>query len=148
MELCVLLRGQVIDVHLDEWDTDQRRDWYTWMIDNITCADYILVVASPRYQRIGDGGALTNNNRGVQTETALLRDLMHRDRDRWLPKMVPVVLPGTSVDQIPIFLQPYGASHYLITDLTAAGVEDLIRLLTRQPAHIRPPLGPRPVLSP
>jgi hypothetical protein len=148
LELCVLLRGHGIDVHLDEWDSDQRRDWYTWMIDNITRADYILIVASPRYKHTGDGGTMNSNNRGVQTETALLRDLMHRDRARWLPRMVPVVLPGTSVDQIPIFLQPYGASHYLITNLTAAGVEDLIRLLTRQPALIRPPLGPRPVLPP
>ncbi len=59
---------------------------------------------------------------------------------------MPVVLPGRSVAEIPSFLQPNTADHYIIKDFTVAGAEDLLRHLTRQPPYQRPDPGQAPVL--
>jgi hypothetical protein len=63
-------------------------------------------------------------------------------------KLLPVVLPGRSVDEIPVFLQPQTADHYLITEWSKAGAEDLLRTITGQPSYIRPPMNPQVVSLP
>lgn len=42
----------------------------------------------------------------MQSEAALLRELVYGDRAMWLPKILSVILPGHGIDQIPLFLQP------------------------------------------
>ncbi|WP_246277671.1 tetratricopeptide repeat protein [Phytohabitans rumicis] len=69
------------------------------------------------------------------------------DRPVWERKVMPVVLPGRSVDEIPLFLQPYAASRFPVTELTVAGAESLLRVLTGQPLDETPPVGPVPVLG-
>lgn len=148
LEFATFLRACGIDAELDQWSTDRRRDWYTWMIDLAKRADFIIVVASPTYRRVGDGDVAPAENRGSQSEVSLLREFLHRDRETWARKLLPVILPGRIPDDIPMFLQPYTADHYPVTEFTEAGVEDLLRMLTAQTAHPRPPLGPAVVLPP
>lgn len=148
LTLAALLMKCGVDVELDQWVVGRRQDWSAWAIQHMIQSDYVLVVASPHYRRVGDGQLLTGVNRGVQSETAVLRDLLHSDRATWLPKLLPVVLPGRNIDEIPVFLQPYSADHYQITKLTMSGIEDLLRTITQQPSQIRPPLGKVPVLEP
>lgn len=144
-----LLRGDGgIDVRLDEWDTHLRRDWSAWMIDQLQHADFVLVVASPAYKRRAEGQAEAADGRGVQFEAALLRDLLTMDRPTWVPKVLPVLLPGRSIDEIPIFLQPYSASRYEVRTFTIDGVDELYRVITRQPRHPLPGLGPLLVRPP
>jgi hypothetical protein len=126
-ELWLLLRNNGVDAHMDDMYDTERRDWFAWVIDQIDRADYVLVIASPRYRAAGDGQGEPNVSRGVQTESALLRDRLHRDREVWLPKLLPVVLPGHEVAEIPEFLQPYCASHYLVRDFSVPGAEELVR---------------------
>jgi hypothetical protein len=57
-----------------------------------------------------------------------------------------VVLPGQTRDDVPDFLAPATTTVYFVREFTVAGAEPLLRLLTRQPAHIPSPLGPRLVL--
>jgi hypothetical protein len=106
-----------------------RQDWSSWAISQMTSADYIVVVASPEYRRAGDGNGPPMLNRGVQSETAVLRDLLHSDRSKWLPRLLPVVLPGHDISEIPLFLQPYTADHYLIDELTEKGVQELLTVI-------------------
>jgi hypothetical protein len=148
LQLCHLLRRHGIDAHLDSYDSNERQDWYAWYLDQVTQADFVLVVASPSYRAAGDGHAPASSNRGVQSEAAHLRDLLHADRPTWTRKLLPVVLPGGSLEEIPLFLQPYCASRYVITELTAPGVEDLLRTITAQPAYPPPALGDIPILPP
>jgi hypothetical protein len=131
-----------LDVHLDRWDLDQRRDWYQWAGRQVRAADYVLVVASPMCRRVGDGEIENTLHRGLQSELALLSELLHTDRSGWIRKLLPVVLPGGSVSDIPLFLQPQTADHYLVEDLTVAGAEDLIRVITGQPPFRRPAADP------
>ncbi|MGX7829684.1 toll/interleukin-1 receptor domain-containing protein [Actinokineospora sp. 24-640] len=147
LEFARTLQQLGIDTTLDRWTTGIRKDWYPWMIETVTRSDYILAIASSAYRRIGDG-ALGRRHRGTQSEAALLRELVYSDRRRWLPKILPVVLPDHTVDQIPLFLQPRAMDNFVIKDLTQAGMEDLLRVLTQQPKHLPPALGTLPALPP
>ena len=148
LEFGTFLRAHGIDAELDQWFTDQRRDWYAWMLDLARRADFIVVVASPVYRRVGDGDVPAHENRGAQSEASIFRELLHSDRETWVRKLLPVVLSGYTPEDIPLFLQPRTGDHYLVTEFTEAGAIDLLRVLTGQPAQHRPPLGPRPVLPP
>ena len=129
--LCTFLRGRGVDVRVDRWAVGQRQDWYLWAIEQILAADFVLVVASPACREAGDGVLAAQRHRGVQTELSLLRDRQHADRRVWQRKILPVVLPGRDVNDIPLFLQPYCADHYLVTGFTDAGARDLLVALGR-----------------
>lgn len=133
LRLCALLRHLGVDVRVDEWDTDLRRDWYLWMIDQFRSADHVIVIASPQYRTAGDGDALPDCHRGVQTESAILRDFLHGDRATWTRKILPVILPGRSAGEIPLYLQPASASHYHVPEITPAGVAEVLGVITGRP---------------
>ncbi|SFR29739.1 SEFIR domain-containing protein [Lentzea waywayandensis] len=121
-----LLRDQGVNVHLDQYYPDVRRDWYEWMLNRVPTAAYVIVVASPMCRIVGDAAGDPAQNLGGRSEMGLLRELMHSDRPRWTRRMLPVVLPGRSVGDIPLFLQPRTMDHYLIPSLTAAGVRPVL----------------------
>jgi hypothetical protein len=143
------LRSAGIEAVLDLWSAEARQDWYVWAIREMTDADFVLVVASERYRVTGDGSGTPAEHRGVQSEAALLRELVYTDRATWLPKVLPVVLPGHTPDQIPLFLQPYTASRFHVTSFDTTGTEELLRVVLGQPGYIAPEVGAeRPILSP
>ncbi|WP_424188659.1 SEFIR domain-containing protein [Actinokineospora sp. G85] len=144
LELAHVLVGNGVNAQLDQWAEGSRQDWSAWAIAEMTQADFVVVVASPAYKAAGDGFGAANVNRGVQAETAVLRDLLHNDRPTWTRKLLPVVLPGRAISEIPHFLQPHVADHYNIGEITTGGLEDLLRVITDQPRRVRPPLGPLP----
>lgn len=140
-EFATFLRSQGIDAELDRWDNQDRRDWLAWAIAEMRAADFVLVIASPMLARMGDGSAPSNRHRGIQAETALLRELLHSDRAVWFRKVLPVVLPGGDLSGVPLFLQPHSASHYFVREFSAAGADQLLRTLGGDPEHPSPPLG-------
>lgn len=142
------LREAGIEAVLDLWSADARQDWYAWAIREMTDADFVLVVASERYRATGDGTGPNTEHRGVQSEAALLRELVYADRARWLPKILPVLLPGHTVDQIPLFLQPHTASRFPVTSFDPAGAEELLRVILRQPGHIAPEVSTERLVLP
>ncbi len=146
---CDFLRADCgLDVHMDRWDTVGRREWSVWAIDQLERADFVLVIASPMCKLTGDGRVANDSHRGMQWEMSLIRERLQHDRATWLRKLLPVVLPGRSVEEIPVFLQPQTADHYLVTENTTAGAEDLLRVITRQPSYPPPPVGSRVVNLP
>jgi CHAT domain len=84
----------------------------------------------------------------VQWEARLIRDLFYAGQGAGLSRFVPVVLPGCSAADIPLWLGPAATTHYLVGEYTVAGAEGLLRLLTGQPREVVPLLGPVPVLAP
>jgi hypothetical protein len=149
LALATLLRTQLgIDARIDRWYEHERRDWTQWAIEQLDKADFVLAIASPAFRARGDGQAPADEGRGAQFEGALLRNTMMRDRNAGLRKILPVVLPGNKIDDIPEFLLPYSATRYVIERLTPDGIIDLRRALTGQPRHPLPPLGPRPAPLP
>ena len=137
-----------IDVHMDRWSLDRRRDWYQWAIEQIKRADFVLVIASPMCRLVGDGESGGAGHRGLQSELSMMRELLHADRSAWLQKLLPVVLPHGSVGDIPLFLQPRIADHYLVREFTVLGAEDLLRAIFSQPPYRRPERGQEPLMLP
>ncbi len=138
LDFAIFLETRGVGVVFDLWHTDGRLDWYAWMLREIQAADFVIVVASPNYRAVGDGAAPGNVHRGAQAETAILRDLLYRDRETWLSRLLPVVLPGRSLNELPTFTQPHSASHFIVESITDSGAENLLRVLTGRPQYVRP----------
>jgi hypothetical protein len=136
-----LLRANGIDAHLDEWYVHDRRDWSEWAPEQLESAEFVLAIASPKFRERADGRAKGPDGRGSQYEGALMRNKMTEDRITWLRKILPIVLPGRDVSEIPEFLLPYSATHYVIAELTSEGILELRRVLFGQPRYPLPPLG-------
>jgi hypothetical protein len=133
LAFATFLRDAGVAVVLDRWSADVRQDWYSWAIREMTAADFVVVVASERYRLTGDGNGPSTEHRGVASEAALLRELVYGDRATWLPKVLPVILPGHVLGQIPLFLQPHTASRYHVTSFDPSGAEELLGVLHGQP---------------
>ena len=145
-DLWVFLRANGIDAQLDRVAAQRRQYWPLWMMDQVREADHILVIGSAAYKRRAEGRAEPDEGRGVQFEARLIRDAFYRDQ-RALDRFVPVVLPGGSKADIPDFLTPATSTVYRVSELTVAGTEGLLRLVTGQAAEVEPPLGQVPVLG-
>jgi hypothetical protein len=141
------LRRNGVDAHADLVAED-RHDWAEWMVQQIRDAGRVLVVASPAYARRAEGDAHPDEGRGVQWEAGLIRDLMYSDQKAGLRWVLPVVLPGCSPNDIPLWLRPASAVHYRVSEFTVSGAERLLRVLTGQPLETEPPLGTIPLLPP
>jgi hypothetical protein len=141
-EFCtVLRRDEGIDVQLDQWADDGRRDWSAWATAQIRDADFILAIASPDYQRRAEGLAAPHEGRGGQYEAAMLRDQLTRNLTEQVGRILPVVLPGRGIEEIPAFLFPYSATHYIIRELTHEGVAELVGAMVGVARHPRPERG-------
>lgn len=127
--LCLLLAADGIAPALDQFWLTERQDWYVWAIQQIKRADFVLVVASERCRVVGDGENAPGDNKGLASEMALLRELCHSDRENMTKRVLPVVLPGHSPDEIPLFLQPWTKDHYEVPSLTPDGLEELVGIL-------------------
>lgn len=132
LKLAKALRDSGADVHLDQEFT-ARQDWFLWALRQIQDADFVIVVASPAYRLRAEGRAASDEGRGSQAEAAILRDKLTEDWATWTRKILPVVLPGASVADIPGFLQPYSATHYLVGAPTRAGIAELLAAMAVPP---------------
>ncbi len=145
--LGTLLRTRfAVDAHVDVWYENTRRDWAQWAAEQVDSAAYVLAVASPAFRARADGTTPVDVGRGARFEGGLLRSRLTHDQDEWTRRILPVVLPGYSVDDIPHFLMPYSATHYIVPEITPEGITDLVRALTGQPQHSLPELGGSPAL--
>jgi hypothetical protein len=145
-QLWLLLRENGVDARLDLPATARRQDWTLWMLEQFRSAEYVLVIASQEYRRRADGEAAADEGRGVQFEGALLRDHYYEDRKTWARKVLPVLLPGEGVEGLPRWLGPTSSAVYSVKELSAAAVEELLRVITEQPAYVESPLGLVPAL--
>jgi hypothetical protein len=139
-EFAALLRRRAgIDVVLDLWARDEHRDWSEWYAAEFDAASYVLVVGSPEYRRIAERPVSKDTVTAVQV--SMLKQRLYGDRDRWLRKVLPVVLPGGAADHLPDFVSPATVRPYRVSRISLAGVDELCRVLTGQPAHVQPALG-------
>lgn len=141
-ELCTVLRRDAgLDVRFDQWADHERRDWSAWAMEQLREADFILAVASPAFKERADGLAAHDEGRGAQYESAILRDQLTRNLAEQVRRILPVVLPGRSITEIPDFLLPYSATRYVVDELTLDGLAELLGALTGSAKHPMPQLG-------
>ena len=140
----VLVRNGV-DVRMDQWDGGWRKDWATWACRLINSVDFIIVLASPICRAAFDGELDSSCHQGIQSEAALITQNLHRFRDQWTRKVLPVALPNERLEHIPRMLLPWTVDHYDITRLDTEGIDDLLRAMTGVARYARPPLGSLPL---
>lgn len=144
-EFATFLRDEAgVDVRLDQWADDGRRDWSLWAIEQLTEADFVLVIASPLYKRRAEGTEAPDRGRGAQFEAGMIRDNITKDLPRATRRFLPVVLPGRSVDEIPVFLNAHSTTRYEISGFTLDAVADLLVAFTGVPRFELPALGDLP----
>ncbi|WP_460916864.1 CHAT domain-containing protein [Plantactinospora veratri] len=146
--LWLLLRSLGVDAKLDVTATAHRQFWPDWMSEQVREAAFVLVVASPAYRERGEDRGDRSTGRGVRWEARLLKERWYADPEAGLRSILPVVLPDGDVDGLPDWLVPVGGSVYHVPELTATGVEELLRVLTAQPQEVEPPVGTVPWLPP
>jgi len=128
--LCDLLRTHGgATVLLDQDEPARRQDWQEWMTIGIIRSDYVLVVASPVYRAVGRYETSNTTRRGIDAEYRLLTTLLAEDYPLWRRKILPVVLPGRAVSEIPVVFQPYDADYYAIGSLTSDGIDKLLETI-------------------
>jgi len=127
--LCDLLRGLGIDARYDQDDLETRRSWTDWTNIEISRAGFVIVVASRAYRAMSEGELDPHIHRGIRSEYDRLTDALHGDRAAWIRKILPVVLPGHAVEEIPRSFSPYTHDHYVISEFTEKGAEALIKVL-------------------
>ncbi len=131
-----------MDVRLDQWDDGPRRDWSLWAVEQLAEADFVLVVASPAYRRRTDWDAPEGDGWGARFEAAIIRDNLTRDLPRETERMLPVLLPGRTIEDIPVFLNAHSTTWFRVDHLTRDGVSDLVAAITGQGRYPMPDRGP------
>ncbi|MFF7188181.1 TIR domain-containing protein [Streptomyces sp. NPDC008222] len=147
-ELYQLLRANHVDAQWDGVAAEQRQNWPKWMVKEAEQADFVLVIASPAYKLRAEGTEAPGVGRGVAWETGLLEEYVYRHHRTWHRRVLTVVLPGGSPDDLPAYLLTTAVPPFIIDHLTREGAEKLLRYLLEQPYEIEPELGARPVLPP
>ncbi|WP_181771596.1 SEFIR domain-containing protein [Amycolatopsis pittospori] len=142
LEFSGLLRSEAgIDAHLDRWYDDGRRDWTAWVLDQVGQADFILAIASPEYKKAVDGRASSTSAGLAEIEGALIRNSYGRNVDGATRRILPVILPGGTTDEIPDLLRPASATNYVVPELTLEGIRSLARVFYGSPAYPLPSQG-------
>ncbi|MFI1028376.1 SAV_2336 N-terminal domain-related protein [Streptomyces sp. NPDC020951] len=125
-----LLRAAGIDAGIDqEVATEGPQNWNRWMRHQMAAADFILVVASPAYRRRGEGTAADTSS-GVAFEAQMLRNELARLQIDESPRILPVLLPGSTIDDLPSFLRLTTA--FTIDAVTSADARRLVQYLTQR----------------
>lgn len=144
-----LLRAEGgVDAQLDLYAAHEPQDWSWWMEQQCETADYILVIASPAYKRRGDRTERAGVGLGVGWESRLLRAEVYRDGMAWFKKILLVILPGRSGDELPKFFGGPEITRYVVPTLNAKGIQELVACMTRQRLRIAPTLAPVPRYAP
>ena len=93
-----------IDVILDEYDMVPGDRYTKFMEQNITKADYVLIVCSPQYKKKADScDRVANEGKGVKYETNIISsELFEHHNER---KFIPVLRRGSFSAAWPIYLR-------------------------------------------
>ncbi|MGW5648763.1 hypothetical protein ACWEV3_15620 [Saccharopolyspora sp. NPDC003752] len=142
LEFATMLRRNGIKAGLPEWSPPQRSDHVVDEIARFDEADFILVIASPEMKLVMD--SMQPGDPGVVIGAALARNDLAENLPRSLKKMLPVVLPGRTIEDLPRMLTSYSTDRYTISHIGTDDpeVQNLLRVLRNSPLHAEPPQGP------
>jgi hypothetical protein len=130
-----------IDCILDQYEPDPPEGWPQWMSRQLDEANLVLVVCTDDYH----SKAVARSPQGiggVKFETVLLVQDLY-DTGMWNERFIPVLFEKLPTTKIVRPLRGY--TRYLVD--SELGFENLLRRLTGQPRHVKPPLGTVPELA-
>ncbi len=136
LDLSQRLRKDGIDCHLDQYEQFPSEGWPRWMMNQITNANYVLIVCTEAYARRAEGHENAGQGLGASWEGQIITQEIYEAGGR-NSKFVPIILRHDDLQRIPKFVSAY--THFDLSD--GAGYELLCRFLTSQPAVTKPELG-------
>lgn len=137
-----------VDVDLDLFHMhDDDIDWSTYGSQQISGADYILIVASAAYKARWEGTANPSQGAGAAREANVLKAEFDRDRRSFHKRVKLILLPGVDIADAPTELQS-SLQRFPIVNFEVDGLADLLRTLTGHPEWPRPNIGELPPLPP
>jgi tetratricopeptide (TPR) repeat protein len=139
-------RGIVADIDLFELH-NPTANWATYGARAIDDNEFVIIAVNSAYKERWDGANDTATGAGAAREANVLKALFNDDQAAFYRKVKVVVLPGATKNDIPAELKA-APQHFAIDSITDAGIENLLRTLTGQPAFPRPAVGNVPVLPP
>jgi hypothetical protein len=89
----------------------------------------VVAVVSPAFN---EAASTDNGSPGVSHELSITRDLLHGDRAKWRPRIIPLVLPPWTVADIPLFMQPKSATRIAVGEVSEAGLAKLLAIVTNR----------------
>ncbi len=137
-----------VDAHVDVAYSSHPIDWSRWGPSMARDSDFVLAVVNKAWARRFDGTEAPTRGAGAVAEADELLGLFNRDRDAFDRKVIPVVLPGASEQDLPDRLRGR-LTHFRVDRFDEAGLEPLLRRIHGKPEHPLPPLrGSMPSLPP
>ena len=121
-------------------------DWTRWGPLQIQRCPWTLVVVNAAWRERFEGRNQRTEGAGAVAEADELLGMFDDDQDDFRRRVLLVVLPGASQDDVPPRMR--GLERFTITKFTVEGLERLLRHLTGQPLYMPPPVGTVPVLPP
>lgn len=121
--------------------------WANYGGQAIQANEFVLIAVSGPYKERWEG---TNDGRvgaGAAREANVMKGLFDDNQHDFFRKVKIVVLPGSTVADIPAELRA-SAQRFEIHTLDLDGLEELLRTLTGQAAYVPPPIGTVPILPP
>ncbi|MDX6740418.1 SEFIR domain-containing protein [Actinocorallia sp. A-T 12471] len=134
-----LLQDLDHDVHIDQLTDRCRRNWDDWATHQIASADFVVILASPMAHAVGAGTISDDRHKGLRNEFDIIRNLRHGGRSRWTMKVLPVVLPGESVENLPFWVFSEIVDHYIIDDFTPEALADLLKAMDAAKPFLQEP---------
>jgi len=130
------LRGDGIDVRIDQYVPAPPEGWPRWMEHQIANADFVLLICTEIYHRRVSMNEEAGKGLGALWESNLIYQLLY-EAGTVNPKFIPALPSGGKAEYIPAVLR--GAQRY--EPFTEDGYWSLYRRLTGQPAILMPPVG-------
>jgi tetratricopeptide (TPR) repeat protein len=134
-ELAGRLRSEGIDCIIDQYEPAPASGWPLWMEEQITVADYVLMVCTETYNKRVHRKDEPNKGFGVCWEANIIYNYLYIQKLE-NHKFIPILFSDTDKKHIPIVLQGY--THYLVS--APDGYDELYRRLTNQPKVTIPEL--------
>ncbi len=135
LELSDRLNDEGVDCEIDQYNDAPPQGWPTWMLD-VMVDRVVLVVCTELYARRLLSKPTGSEGKGVPWEGRILKQRIYDEGGR-NEGIVPVIFDPADKQYIPMFLRD--VTYYDLS--TETGYERLYRRLTKQPLHIKPPLG-------
>jgi hypothetical protein len=135
-----------IDADVDLFHLHEPVDWTRFGQRGIVNNQRVVVVLSKAWAERWDGTNPPTEGAGAAREADSLHGLFSRNQQEWQDKLVIVMLPGVSLEDLPPDLDRVARAELDPSDQDS--YQDLLRILTGQPRYEKPPLGTIPELPP
>jgi hypothetical protein len=136
-KLATDLRGNGVDIVLDQWDLALGQDVALFMQRGVASSDRVIMVCSQEYVKKADGGS-----GGVGYERLIITSEVIENIDT--KKFIPVIRGNPLALKVPRFMGPRLYIDFTDDADYVSKLEELFREIHNSPANAKPALGSSP----